>query len=252
MRRTKLLSVCLAALSLGMLLGGCTRSSNKTVYQYNETEIVDGFILTKSIYEADKLTLYFESNLDEDEYKVHADCEIEYEIKKGRVEITADDVSEITSLTIEDYQFMYKLRYLDTNQYAVLAYSWTYDVGWEDKGGDIEDYYTKEELEAQERRTREYQERFDSNWALVEGYYEADNGKSIEFYTNDEGERTLRRGEEIREILGISIDGKRIYITCDADYLEYEIDGEIAEDGSYIVVYDAELKADVKYNKKYK
>lgn len=246
MRRIKLISVCLIAVCLGMFLGGCAFDNNKTEFKYENPEIVEGFILYKSVYEENKLTLYFDSNLYEN-YRVYSTSEIDCEKKSDRVIITADDVSTITSLAIEDSEHRYELRYLNTNQYAVLAYSMAYDYGWLHYGGRKEDFYTQEELDEQRRQEEEREALFDANWAILEGCYEADNGNHIDFFV-DSGYRTMREGEYLFTVTSIIIeDTGEIHVECDAGWAEYMLTCTMADDASYIVAYDYDLKEDVTY-----
>ncbi len=249
MRIIKPLSICLAVLSAGTLLGGCTLPGNRTVYKYDDPKIVDDFVLTKSVYEEDRLTLFLNSPLS-DKCKVRSDVDIDYEIKNGRIEITADDVSEITSLTIHNDQHKYELRYLNTDQYAVLAYTNVVDIGWMHDGGEIEDYYTQDELDEQRRRKEEQQAIFDANWTVVKGYYEADSGNSIKFY-GDTYDRFLREGKHSYSVKYVWIDSDgKVSVECDGGYMQYFFYCVIAEDGTYIVARDYDLGEDVKYYRK--
>ena len=67
----------------------------------------------------------------------------------GVLTIKADFAEKISGLTIGDRRgddTIYRLRYLDSSQFAWLADTFWYDYGWMELG-DVERYYSEEELE---------------------------------------------------------------------------------------------------------
>lgn len=255
MRIIKPLSICLAVLSAGMLLGGCTLPGNQTVYKYDDPEIADDLVLTKSVYEEGKLTIYLASKMSDDlDVWITSDVDDDaYECKtfSNRIEITGDNLKEVTAICIEDDIYKYDIRYLDTDQYAVLAYIWADDLGWDLVAGDEEDYYTAEELAEFDRRGKEAEERYNANWELIKGRYESDNGNVIELYEDETGERFLKTADEEYpyRVFNVGIYESSVDVLCQDGPLEYRFECELAEDGSYIEAYDRSAGEDVKYFK---
>ena len=102
---------------MGMLgLAACGQNSDQVVYQYPETAVLfDNFHILKTVYTLGEMKLYYRGmNLD--------GCQIEC------------------------YDTIYRLRYLDSSQFAWLADTFWYDYGWMELG-DVGRYYSEEELE---------------------------------------------------------------------------------------------------------
>lgn len=249
-RFCRILLVCQVVLCLGILLGGCSWFGNRTVYRYRKAEVVEGFILTKSVYEEGKLTMYTKSDLS-DGYKVYDSSNhmTDYEITEDRVVISAENVSEITELTISNGATIYQLRYLNTDQYAVLAYVSVCDGPNKLIGGDVNDYYTQEELDFQIRLKEEKQAMYDACWAVLEGCYESENGDVIEFYVDDVLGRVVSMVDHSFDIVSISNAGNQYYVLCQGGYMQYDFDCEISEECICMsfVTFNRDLKKDVTY-----
>ena len=149
-----------AAISIlmGMLgLAACGQNSNQVVYQYPETAVLfDNFHILKTVYTSGEMKLYYRGmNLDGCQIECYdADFtklsgEFEHMFEDGVLTIKADFAEKISGLTIGDRRgddTIYRLRYLDSSQFAWMADTFWYDYGWMELG-DVERYYSEEELE---------------------------------------------------------------------------------------------------------
>lgn len=137
-----------------------SRAADPVVYSYPETALSDAFRIrhiTKTVYVPGKMKLYYKgANLQGapvrcfDANFEDLGGEFEPVFEKGVLTIQADFAERISGLEIEDrdYDVIYRLRYLDSPQFAWLADLFWYDYGWM-KTGDTERYYSEDELEAQ-------------------------------------------------------------------------------------------------------
>ena len=212
---------------------GCSAKEKGTVYEYDHPVAGNSLRLTKSVYDEDTLTIYHKGTLD-DSFSVYSTFDIEYEIDDETVQITYEDIEEITSLVFQNAYYKYEVRYLDSNQYAVLEFSWACDLGWDRIGGEYSDYYTQEELDEQERNRQERQALFDTNWAIVEGTYESDDGEEFGFYVDDNGTRLMLQYGHSYRVYGIFINDNNVTANCLDDPYDYCLEFQIADDGSYV------------------
>ena len=169
--------IAISLLTCFLGLSACKQSSDSVVYSYPETALSDAFRIrhiTKTVYVPGKMKLYYKgANLQGapvrcfDANFEDLGGEFEPVFEKGVLTIQADFAERISGLEIEDrdYDVIYRLRYLDSPQFAWLADLFWYDYGWM-KTGDTERYYSEDELEAQAKakqsaKTWESQRHFD-------------------------------------------------------------------------------------------
>ena len=146
------------SIMMGMLgLAACGQNSDQVVYQYPETAILfDNFHILKTVYTSGEMKLYYRGmNLDGCQIECYdADFtklsgEFEHTLEDGVLTIKAEFAEKICGLTIGDRRgddTIYRLRYLDSSQFAWLADTFWYDYGWMELG-DVGRYYSAEELE---------------------------------------------------------------------------------------------------------
>ena len=142
---------------MGMLgLAACGQNSDQVVYQYPETAVLfDNFHILKTVYTLGEMKLYYRGmNLD--------GCQIEC------------------------YDTIYRLRYLDSSQFAWLADTFWYDYGWMELG-DAERYYSEAELQAQADKANEERQETLDLFALLEGTWVSEDGlQKYEFAVNED------------------------------------------------------------------
>lgn len=231
-----------------LLLSACSALDKGTVYEYDEPELVSGLVLTRAVYKDDTLTLYHDGTIDDDCRLYSEYYAFEYEIDDDCIVITYDDIDEVTSFSIERSQhYRYNLRYLNSDQYAVLAYEYATEVGWSLRDGDPDSYYTEVELEVQARNQAERQAAFDASWAIVEGYYEAQDGRYIEFFIDDNGIPQLCENNHNKRVFSFGSNGSSWVANCSDDPYDYTFYFELAADASYMIVTDYSNGEDVTY-----
>ncbi len=180
--------IAISLLTCFLGLSACKQGSDPVMYSYPETALSDAFRIrhiTKTVYVPGKMKLYYKgANLQGapvrcfDANFEDLGGEFEPVFEKGVLTIQVDFAERISGLEIEDrdYDVIYRLRYLDSPQFAWLADLFWYDYGWM-KTGDTERYYSEDELEAQAKakqsaKTWESQRHF----ALLEGAWISRDG----------------------------------------------------------------------------
>ena len=157
---------------------GCT-------YQYPETSVLfDDFHITKTIYSQGTMRLYYRGVQFKDNPIRCYDANFEdlgdqfdHTFRDGVLTVQADFAEKISGLTIEDraHDIIYRLRYLDSPQFAWLA-----DTFWLDYGmmtmGDEARYYSDAERQAQAERERAEHEQTRNIFALLEGTWISEDG----------------------------------------------------------------------------
>lgn len=120
------------------------------------------------------------------------DCTWETAYSNGKYSIIGEKASEISGIKIENYSVRYRIRYLDSDQYAIM---WDYDVteiGWL-SFGDENAFYTEEELAEKERAQSAYLAEQEKNFTQFEGKWYApdDSNLYMIFYRDDSGNYKL-------------------------------------------------------------
>ena len=168
---------------------GCT-------YQYPETSVLfDDFHITKTIYSQGTMRLYYRGVQFKDNPIRCYDANFEdlgdqfdHTFRNGVLTVQADFAEKISGLTIEDraHDIIYRLRYLDSPQFAWLADVFWYDEGWSETG-DREAYYSAAELQAEADRKAESQKEAQEVFALLEGTWVTEDGlQKYEFVANED------------------------------------------------------------------
>ena len=136
----------LIAAGLGMSLLGLTSCGqvDGCTYPYPETSVLfDDFHITKTIYSQGTMRLYYRGVQFKDNpircYDTNFEDlgdQFDYTFRNGVLTVQADFAEKISGLTIEDraHDIIYRLRYLDSPQFAWLADVFWYDEGWSETG----------------------------------------------------------------------------------------------------------------------
>ena len=187
-------------LAMGILLGllgfsACGEAGSRTVYQYRETEVFQNFYVKKAVYTPGELKLYYRGGAFKDNTVRCYGADFEdlgdaftYTFQNGVLTIRADFAEQISGLMIDDpdQSVRYRLRYLDSSQFASLTDIFWYDAGWSETG-DAQTYYSAEELQAEaDRKAAIRQEKLET-FALLEGTWVCEDGlRKYEFTVNED------------------------------------------------------------------
>ena len=196
----------LIAAGLGMSLLGLTSCGqvDGCTYQYPETSVLfDDFHITKTIYSQGTMRLYYRGVQFKDNPIRCYDANFEdlgdqfdHTFRNGVLTVQADFAEKISGLTIEDraHDIIYRLRYLDSPQFAWLA-----DTFWLDYGmmtmGDEARYYSDAERQAQAERKRAEHEQTRNIFALLEGTWISEDGLQKYVFSTDADGSELRAAE---------------------------------------------------------
>ena len=178
-----------------LCFAACGASGGRVVYQYSETEVLmDGSHIQKTVYAPGEMKLYYRGmDLDESQIKCYdadfmeLDGEFAHTFKNGVLTIKADFAEQISGLMIDDsvHDTIYRLRYLDSPQFAWLADTLWYDYGWMELG-DAERYYSEAELQAQADKANEERQETLDLFALLEGTWVSEDGMQKYVFSTDE------------------------------------------------------------------
>ena len=149
---------------------------------------------------------------------------------------------------------IYRLRYLDSPQFAWLADVFWYDEGWSDTG-DREAYYSAAELQAEADRKAESQKEAQEVFALLEGTWVTEDGlQKYEFVANEDKSGmnccTIWWNNETQEWYSWSIFAESAFRTksfdfgCDADCVYDEIAAQAEKRITIILVNSDHTAAD--------
>lgn len=161
--------------------------------------------------------------------------QFDHTFRNGVLTVQADFAEKISGLTIEDraHDIIYRLRYLDSPQFAWLADVFWYDEGWSETG-DREAYYSAAELQAEADRKAESKKEAQEVFALLEGTWVTEDGlQKYEFVVNEDKSGmnccTMWWNNETQEWYSWSIFVESAFRTksfdlgCDADCVYDEI-----------------------------
>ncbi len=145
---------------LVMMMGMLTAcSSNVTTYTYEKEEI-EGVKIEKTEIYQDKLVIKFAKDSFSKVERVEcygADFSVieeqpEFSFRRNTLTIETQNASLISGLYVEENEGFYmKVRYLDSDAYAMIVYA-EYDDAGLLSSGDKDAYYTQEEKDEQEAR----------------------------------------------------------------------------------------------------
>ncbi len=235
----------LIAAGLGMSLLGLTSCGqvDGCTYPYPETSVLfDDFHITKTIYSQGTMRLYYRGVQFKDNpircYGANFEDlgdQFDHTFRNGVLTVQADFAEKISGLTIEDraHDIIYRLRYLDSPQFAWLADVFWYDEGWSETG-DREAYYSAAELQAEADRKAESQKEAQEVFALLEGTWITEDGlQKYEFVANEDKNGmnccTMWWNNETQEWYSWSIFAESAFRTksfdlgCDADCVYDEV-----------------------------
>ena len=200
------LKAFLITAGLWMALLGLTAcgGADERTYQYPETSVLfDDFHITKTIYSQETMRLYYRGVQFKDNPIRCYDANFEdlgdqfdHTFRNGVLTVQADFAEKISGLTIEDraHDIIYRLRYLDSPQFAWLA-----DTFWLDYGmmtmGDEARYYSDAERQAQAERKRAEHEQTRNIFALLEGTWISEDGLQKYVFSTDADGSELRAAE---------------------------------------------------------
>ena len=186
----------MAGLWMGLFgLTACGGADVRT-YQYPETSVLfDDFHIKKTVYSPGVMKLYYRGGQFKDTpircYDANFEDlgdQFEYSFQNGVLTVQADFAEQISGLMIDDpnQSVRYRLRYLDSSQFASLTDIFWYDAGWSETG-DAQTYYSAEELQAEaDRKAAIRQEKLET-FALLEGTWVCEDGLSkYEFTVNED------------------------------------------------------------------
>jgi len=182
---------------------GC--SSKGVTYKYSNQDETAELVIKKAVYLEDELRLYTDDI--KTDYRVVAfdadfnviDEDFVVENKKGVFVIKGKNAGKISGLYL-DGPMRFRLRYLDTNEYAILYEYDVCDIGWE-AYGDFSKYYTAEELKAQDEAVKKEQALQDENYQIIEGTWKCEENPElyIKIYQDDAGIRWIDWNRKIDE-----------------------------------------------------
>lgn len=187
-------------LAMSILLGllgfsACGEAGSRTVYQYRKTEVFQNFYVKKAVYTPGELKLYYRGGAFKDNTVRCYGADFEdlgdafaYTFQNGVLTIQADFAEQISGLMIDDpdQSVRYRLRYLDSSQFASLTDIFWYDAGWSETG-DAKTYYSAEELQAEADRRAAIRQEKQETFALLEGTWVCEDGLSkYEFTVNED------------------------------------------------------------------
>lgn len=196
MKRAFLAACTLAAAGI-LLLAVRGLTGKRTVYKYSETSVYDDEIhVSKTVYSPGQMKLYYRGE-DWKKGRVHCyDADFEdlgddftYSFRWGVLTIKADFAERISGLVIDDTEIgtiQYRLRYLDSTQFAWMADIFWFDDGWQSVG-DADRYYSQEEREALAKEEAEDLRKTMDIYALLKGTWVSEDGRyKFVFYKDEE------------------------------------------------------------------
>jgi len=203
-------TILTAILAVCLLFTGCSfiKDGNEvTRYVYKDSKISRSIEIKSAKYstydkKSNKLELELPGNGDyfdkkyyityygKDFNKIDQDFDTSY--SNDKLVITGDGTEDIDGIEITTNYIKFKIRYLQSSQYAILTYYDATDIGWEEEG-DRELYYTKEELEAEKAAKEKAESTETELWNKLEGMWtcKTDNNAYINFYIDENNSRSV-------------------------------------------------------------
>lgn len=228
------------------------KNASKNVFTYENANLVKDITISKSEYGEGILTIYHGGSFD-DRFKVNVtfegdEKEYTYEIDSEKITIKSDAIDSIDQVNLYSNWANVYLRYLNSNQYAILYYCWADDLGWDLVGGEWESYYTPEEIAAQKKKAEERQKDFKQNfemlkgtWAEEEGYrtirfFEEENGPMVCFW---DGTESLEGFKYYRVLRIDNLQNGEIHVGSEEDIYDIGWTIYMDEDGNGFIIDDA-------------
>lgn len=172
------------------------KAAKGNLYEYSSE---DGY-LNYVIYDGDTLTINSDIIAFDDYscscYDMNFDAvyDVSYEVDGENLIITSDDASNITGICLNSDYSRFEIRYLNSNEYAFMYFTWADDLGFILSGGDREKYYTQEEILAIEQKRIDAIKRQEEIFEYFEGEWisEEDDSVYLSFYIDDYGNRCVK------------------------------------------------------------
>lgn len=172
-------------------------------YTYDDAEVIRALTIFKSVYDENELRIYMAGNINE-EFKVSCyDKDFHMlekgwktNYQKGCYSIIGENVSDISGIMLTYGDNAYRIRYLDTDQFAILYETFVCDIGMELSEGDESLYYTAGEIAAKEAHILEEQKKYEETFQKFEGKWVSldDEMVYIKIY-EDDGVKTMEKSE---------------------------------------------------------
>ena len=186
----------MAGLWMGLFCLTACGGADVRTYRYPETSVLfDDFQIKKTVYSPGVMKLYYRGGQFKDTpircYDANFEDlgdQFEYSFQNGVLTVQADFAEQISGLMIDDpdQSVRYRLRYLDSSQFASLTDIFWYDAGWSETG-DAEAYYSAEERKAEEDRKAAIRQETLETFALLEGTWVCTDGlRKYEFTVNED------------------------------------------------------------------
>ncbi|MBE5945174.1 MAG: hypothetical protein E7258_09715 [Lachnospiraceae bacterium] len=171
---TALLVICMC------LMTACGKEKPLKTYTYNHEEILEISIEKTMIY-SDKLVIEFSEDslygaeevvCYDDDFNIMDD--IDCSVAKDKITIHTECASQISGLYIRvNFDKEINVRYLDSDNYAMIVYIWADDIGMM-PNGDLDTYYTEKEKRERAEREAELEAAEAEAFSLIEGIWEND------------------------------------------------------------------------------
>lgn len=161
------------------LLGINKINRNVLIYKYDNSKSGVGITIDRSEYSDDKLVIYgsgFDAYMEVsacyDNRLNSIDETYDYNVSNKKITISIENAKRISGIYMQAGDLEYRIRYLDTNQYAMIWSEFVCDVGYEEKGN-IEAYYTRQELAAKQTALNVANKKLADNFSIIEGNWES-------------------------------------------------------------------------------
>ncbi len=169
-----LMMICIFSLT------ACGKEKPLKTYTYNHEEILE-ISIEKTMLYSDNLVIEFSEDslygaeevvCYDDDFNMMDD--IDYSVAKDKITIHTERASQISGLYIRvNFDKEINVRYLDSDNYAMIVYTWADDIGMMPQG-DLDTYYTEKEKQEQAEREAELEAAEAEAFSLIEGIWEND------------------------------------------------------------------------------
>lgn len=226
--------VLVMLLAMALALASCAFKASS--YDYDK-EAVEGIKIDKVEYNDDSVVVYFDEFPYESIGKVR--CfnskfeEIEYNAQfsfdDNILTIETDNAKKVSGIYVKDSESdeEFYVRYLDSDEYAVIAFLWVDDIGYE-IFGEVEEYYTQEEYWQIENQQALREEAMNSLFSMLEGIWTNESGSVQIIFSEPSSDLRLMQVNEL-------VDGEWV----ETDSMDINVLSEsLLEEGLCISIYD--------------
>jgi len=189
-----------------IFISACGKGNTKEVYKYTHEEIL-GVSIEKTVVYSGKMVIYFgKDSLPAAEQVITYDKNfnvieenVDFTVEKDKLIINSERASDISGLYIRVHtDEEIHVRYLDSEDYAMIVYTFVADIGMCGEG-DTDTYYSEEEKQRKAEIEAEYHAIQKENFRLIEGIWaNDDNTFRLEIKVKD-NERIMEVYEESGE-----------------------------------------------------